>query len=361
MCNACKSIPTPTDARVEEVASRLLSTVNEAGLALMISLGHRAGLFDALASSPGVRSDQLAASAGLSERYVREWLGGMVTADVVLYDPQDQTYTLDPAYAAVLPTTAEANMSAMFQFIPVLAGVETELLGAFRRGGGVPYESFERFHEVMAEESDNTVVSCLVDQILPLAPGLIERLESGIDVLDAGCGSGHALCALAEAFPNSRFTGFDLCPEAVDAANATAKARGLTNIRLEARDLSAMNCSARFDLVTAFDIVHDQRDPAGVLRNIHAALRPGATFLMQDIRASSRLENNLEHPLGPFLYTISTMHCMTVSLAHGGAGLGTVWGEELAVEMLGDAGFRGIAVKQLPHDIMNNWYVSTRA
>jgi len=361
MCNACKTIPSPTDDRVNEVAMRLLTTINEAGLALMISLGHRAGLFDALAASPDVRSDQLAKSAGLNERYVREWLGAMVTADVVLYDPQEQTYTLDPAYALVLPKGAEANMSAMFQFVPVLAGVESELVNVFEHGGGVPYESFERFHEVMAEESDNTVVSCLTDQILPLVPGLTEKLTAGIDVLDAGCGSGHALCTLARAFPNSRFTGFDLCQEAVDAAITHATAKGLTNIRFESRDLSAMGADAQFDLVTAFDIVHDQCDPAGVLTNIRNALRPGATFLMQDIRASSKLENNLDHPIGPFLYTISTMHCLTVSLAQGGAGLGTVWGEELAVEMLSDAGFANISVNQLPHDIMNNWYVSTRA
>lgn len=361
MCNACKTIPSPTDERVNEVAMRLLTTINEAGLALMISLGHRTGLFDAMLSAPSVRSDQLAASAKLNERYVREWLGAMVTADVVLYDPQDQTYTLDPAYAMVLPKSADANMSAMFQFVPVLAGVETELVNVFKHGGGVPYESFERFHEVMAEESDNTVVACLIDQILPLAPGLTDKLTTGIDVLDAGCGSGHALCTLAEVFPNSRFTGYDLCQEAVDAASATAQTKGLTNIRFETRDLSAMGAQAQFDLVTAFDIVHDQRDPSAVLSNIHAALRPGGTFLMQDIRASSRLENNLDHPIGPFLYTISTMHCMTVSLAQNGAGLGTVWGEELAVEMLGNAGFVDTRVNQLPHDIMNNWYVSSRA
>ncbi len=361
MCNACKSIPSPTDDRVNEVAMRLLTTINEAGLALMISLGHRAGLFDAMAASPNVRSDQLAKSAALNERYVREWLGAMVTADVVLYDPQDQTYTLDPAYAMVLPKGAEANMSAMFQFVPVLAGVETELVNVFKHGGGVPYESFERFHEVMADMSDNTVVSLLTETILPFATGMNGKLEAGIDVLDAGCGRGHALCAMAKAYPNSRFTGYDLCHDTIEAANATAKAQGLTNIRFERNDLTSLGADADFDLVTAFDIVHDQRDPVAVLDNLHTALRPGGTFLMQDIRASSKLENNLDHPIGPFLYTISTMHCMTVSLAQNGAGLGTVWGEELAVEMLGAAGFQNVVVNQLPHDIMNNWYVMNRA
>src|SRR5690606_3222684 len=109
------------------------------------------------------------------------------------------------------------------------------------------------------------------------------------------------------------------------------------------------------DLVTAFDAIHDQARPAAVLANIRRALRPGGVFLMQDIRASSHLERNKDHPLGPYLYTISTMHCMSVSLATGGEGLGTVWGEEKALEMLREAGFARVELHRLPHDIMNNY------
>jgi 2-polyprenyl-3-methyl-5-hydroxy-6-metoxy-1,4-benzoquinol methylase len=134
----------------------------------------------------------------------------------------------------------------------------------------------------------------------------------------------------------------------------------LSHVRFEARDITMLDEPAGYELVTAFDVIHDQKAPADVLDNAHAALRPGGTFLMQDIRASSDLAQNADHPVGPFLYAISTMHCMTVSLAQGGEGLGTVWGEQLAVQMLQDAGFTDIRVETLDHDFMNNYYIMTK-
>ncbi len=141
---------------------------------------------------------------------------------------------------------------------------------------------------------------------------------------------------------------------------AQAQRDGLTNVRFETRDVSNLEESQKFDLITAFDAIHDQAKPDIVLREITSALRPSGTFLMQDILASSYLEKNLENPLAPFLYTISTMHCMTVSLAQGGAGLGTCWGRELAEKMLQDAGLRDIRVERLPHDEMNYYYIARK-
>jgi 2-polyprenyl-3-methyl-5-hydroxy-6-metoxy-1,4-benzoquinol methylase len=361
MCNACQ-VNAPSDHHTEEVVEQLLTALNAGALGLMISIGYRTGLFDAMASTGPATSEQLAAAANLNERYVREWLGGVTTGRITTYDAETGRYTLPDAHAALLTRAATPNnMAVAFQFFSVLGEVESKIVDAFRNGGGVPYEQFTRFHEVMADESAQTVVSGLVDMILPLAPGAIDRLEAGIDVLDIGCGSGRALCEMAERFPESRFTGYDLCEETIGAARAEAQRRGLTNIQFERRDVTCLEEHASFDLVTGFDVIHDQRAPAEVLEQVHTVLRPGGTFLMQDIRASSFVEKNLEHPLAPFLYTISTMHCMTVSLAQGGAGLGTCWGEELAVRMLDDAGFQDVQVKRLDHDIMNNWYVMRKA
>jgi ubiquinone/menaquinone biosynthesis C-methylase UbiE len=162
---------------------------------------------------------------------------------------------------------------------------------------------------------------------------------------------------LAEAFPESRFTGYDICEDAIAMARRDAEAAGCRNVRFEVRDVARLDEPERLDLITAFDAIHDQADPAAVLRAVHRALKPDGTFLMQDIDTSSHLHKNIEHPLGTFLYTISCMHCMTVSLAQGGAGLGTCWGVELAEKMLREAGFAQIAVHRLPHDAFNCFFV----
>ncbi|HUE82906.1 MAG TPA: class I SAM-dependent methyltransferase [Pyrinomonadaceae bacterium] len=212
----------------------------------------------------------------------------------------------------------------------------------------------------MAEESSQTVVAALVDSILTLAPEIIERLRAGIDVLDLGCGSGRALNLLAATFPQSRFTGYDFSEESIAAARSEAKQKGLENSRFEVKDAAALGETAQYDLVLAFDAIHDQVAPGEVLRGIAQSLRPGGIFLMQDIRTSSHVHKNLDHPLAPFLYTISCLHCMTVSLALNGDGLGACWGEEKALEMLAEVGFAIVEVKQLPHDIMNNYYIARK-
>jgi ubiquinone/menaquinone biosynthesis C-methylase UbiE len=210
---------------------------------------------------------------------------------------------------------------------------------------------------VSAEVFDET----LVQRTLPLVPGLVARLESGIEVLDVGCGSGHAINVMAKAFPKSRFTGYDFSQEGIDAGLAEASAWGLENARFDLVDVASLKDDQRFDFITAFDAIHDQAKPRQVLAGIARALRRDGVFLMVDIRASSALEENLDHPMGPMLYGVSTLHCMTVSLALDGEGLGTVWGEQKARELLREAGFAEPEVRQVEGDIINNFYVTRLA
>lgn len=342
-------------------ADRLVGMLNESTLSMMISIGHRTGLFDTMAAMAASTSEQIADQAGLQERYVREWLGAMATGRIVSYEPHDSTYHLPAEHARWLTQEhSPENIAVTHQWTSVLGYVESEVVDKFHNGGGVHYGCFHRFHEVMAADSAQTVVAALTDHILPLAPGLRDQLQSGIDVLDIGCGRGKAVCSLARHFPNSRFVGYDLCDDAIAAARSEADHEKLNNVRFAARDITQLNEPGRFDLLTAFDVIHDQKSPAEVLGQVYNAIRPGGTFLMQDIRASSYIENNMEHPIGPFLYAISTMHCMTVSLAQDGEGLGTMWGEELAVKMLNDAGFANVRIETLDHDILNNYYIMTK-
>jgi 2-polyprenyl-3-methyl-5-hydroxy-6-metoxy-1,4-benzoquinol methylase len=238
--------------------------------------------------------------------------------------------------------------------------VEEDIIECFKQGGGVPYEKFPRFHQVMAEDSGQSVLSSLNSHVLPLVPGLTEQLAKGIHVLDLGCGSGRIINQLASQYPNSQFTGMDLSPEAIGRAQDEARQRGVTNSRFVIRDLSDFHQSAEpeaYDFITTFDAIHDQAEPLNVLKGIHRTLKADGVYLMQDIRGSSHVYHDIEHPLGPMLYTVSTMHCMTVSLAQGGEGLGAMWGEEKTHEYLRNAGFRSVETTQLAHDIQNNWYV----
>jgi 2-polyprenyl-3-methyl-5-hydroxy-6-metoxy-1,4-benzoquinol methylase len=348
--------------KAEAFADQIANVLNNGALSIALSIGHRTGLFDTLATMPPATSVEIAETANLNERYVREWLGAMVTGGVITYDIESKTYQLPQEHAASLTRAASPdNMAVFAQYIPMMGQVEDPIVNCFHRGGGVPYSAYPRFHQIMAEESGQTVVAALVDMILPLVPGLPEQLESGIDVMDLGCGAGRAMNLMAKTYPNSRFTGLDMSDEAVNVALHDAKAAGLDNVTFEVVEGSTVAQTGPFDLITAFDAIHDQAKPAQVLAGIGAALRPDGIFLMQDIAGSSHVHNNADHPIGPFLYTLSMMHCMTVSLAQDGPGLGAMWGEELALEMLAEAGFDTVTVRQLPHDIQNNYFIATKS
>lgn len=142
--------------------------------------------------------------------------------------------------------------------------------------------------------------------------------------------------------------------EAIDVARAEAEEFELTNARFELLDVTTLG------VTDGYDLIHDQAHPAEVFSRVAAALRPDGLFLMEDILASSHLEENIDLPWAPFLYTVSFMHCMTVSLALGGAGLGTAWGQHQARGMLDDAGFSSVEVKVIPSDPFNYCYVATR-
>ncbi len=339
----------------------MVGMLNDAALAMMISIGHRTRLFDTMSELPPATSAEVAKSAGLDERYVREWLGAMVTGQIVRFEPATKTFTLPEDHAAMLTRDAGSdNLAVVTQFIAELGSVESKIVDCFENGGGVPYSEYHRFHEVMAEESGLSVLSSLESHVLPLVPELVAKLERGAAMLDVGCGRGLIIMRLAELYPQSHFTGIDLCHETISFAKGEVARRRLTNVTLEVHDASDFDESARpeaFDIVATFDAIHDQAKPLSVLKGIHRTLKPDGIYLMQDINGTSDLDKDREHPLGSLLYTISCMHCMTVSLAQGGEGLGAMWGEGVTRDYLNRAGFTNVETHKLDHDIQNNWYV----
>ena len=342
--------------RMDAFAERALGIINGAGLGFVLSVGHRTGLFDSMAGKAPATAAAIAEAAGLRERYVREWLNGATVGRVVDHDPEYGTYWLPPEHAAFLTRAAGVdNLAFQAQYLSMFGLVEDDIVTCFRDGGGVPYSRFPAFQALMAEESAAAYDAALVDGVLPLVPGLVERLKAGIDVADVGCGQGHAINVMASAFPGSRFTGLDLSEEAISVARAEAARLGLSNATFEVLDIAAL--TGAYDLVTGFDIVHDQARPREVLTAIHQALRPGGVFLCADIAGSSKVHENLDHPIGPWLYTVSLFHCMTVSLAYDGEGLGTMWGEDLALQYFAEAGFRVEDPRHVDGDPVNVYYV----
>jgi SAM-dependent methyltransferase len=312
-----------------------------------------------MAGLPPQDANAIARASGLSERYVREWLSAMAVGGIVTYDASSGTFQLPAEHAASLTRAAGAENFACFaQYVALLGEVEEQIVAAFRHGGGVPYSAYPRFQQVMAEDSRQVLDATLLTRTLPLIPGLPDRLREGIDVLDLGCGRGYAANLMAGEYPNSRFTGIDISVEGIATARVEADRLGRRNARFEVVDAAQFSANASYDFITTFDAIHDQAHPRKVLAAIRRALKPGGVYLMVDICASSHLGDNLEHPLAPFLYTASTMHCMTVSLAEGGEGLGTMWGEQKARELLAEAGFGDVEIRHVEGDIANSFYIA---
>ena len=333
-----------------------MQTLNDGFLALLMSVGHRTGLFDTMrglppaTSQPADRGCRQSGTSATSASGSAAWSSGGSWTTTQRLQPITCRQSTLPSWTRAAGLN---NMAFISQLVGLTGLVEGQLVECFRNGGGVPYSAYPEFQAIQAEESGPLYDTALVSTMLPLVPGIVERLEAGIDAADVGCGQGHAVNVMAQAFPNSRFVGYDFSEEGVAAGRAEAERLGLTNARFEVRDVADLGTTAQFGLVTAFDTIHDQARPLQVLRSIIDSVQPGGDFLMMDMAASSKLEENIEHPMGPLLYAASTFHCMTVSLAQGGEGLGTVWGEQTAAEYLGRAGFSEIEAKHLDGDFFH--------
>jgi 2-polyprenyl-3-methyl-5-hydroxy-6-metoxy-1,4-benzoquinol methylase len=349
------------NSKAEEFTSKMFQFLNSGMLSLMISIGYKTGLFDIIAQLKPSTSQEISQATKLNERYIREWLGAMVTGNIIEYDSLTEKYFLPKEHSAFLTRKSGIdNLAVLAQYVSLMGNVEDKIVECFRNGGGLPYSEYPKFQQLQAEETARIFDSKLTNQILPLIPEIDNRLNDGIKVLDIGCGRGHAINLMGKAFSRSEFTGCDISHEGISSAKEEAKNMGLSNVQFEIKDALLVEELGKFDLITAFDTIHDQVQPTKVLKAINASLNNDGFFLMQDIAASSKVEKNIDSLLAPTLYTISTMHCMSVSLAFDGEGLGTMWGKELAVNKLTEAGFKDIKVKNVEGDIMNYYYVSRK-
>ena len=356
----------------DDFSKKMTDILNSSALNLALALGYRLGLFEALDALDSAQSAAvIAEKAGLQPRYVEEWLGVMATGNIVEMSQDEKgqnRFYLPKAHGDLIARRAgNSNLGVYTQEIPLLTMCAMEpVLKRFRTGEGVSYDHYPQFQTFMTELADAKHRQVLVEIFLPsVADGaIIRKLQSGIRVCDLGCGQGLATILMAQAFPNSEFVGIDISENALQQAGSEAKKLDIDNLKFFDRDAATLEDSQTFrnafDYVTAFDAIHDQTRPLKVLKGVNTILKPGGLFSMVDIAAATNLADNLNHPMGPFLYTVSLMHCMPVGLVDGGPGLGMMWGREKAVDMLQKAGFDQIQVLEIPHDPFNFHYLCTK-
>jgi SAM-dependent methyltransferase len=336
------------DAPMATFGARLLDLLTGHALTMMINLGHRTGLFDAAAQGPATCAE-LAARAGLTERYVREWLGAMVTGEIMEYAPATGHYTLPAEHAEFLTGARARNVGPTALMLGSLDSVLPSVAAGFRSGAGVDYAEYAAATEGRMGGSWRHIYDeQLVDGFVGGVPGLTDRLRAGARVLDLGCGTGHAIAVLATAFPAAECVGLDIAPEAIAAAEAERGELQLTNARFLVGDAADPLPAGPYDVVFAFDAIHDQQRADVVLGRVRDALAPDGVFVMVDAKFASAVEENAGNPYAPMSYAISTMFCVPSTLARGGVALGAMWGTDTARRMLADAGFTEVTVLDSP-------------
>ncbi len=304
----------------------------------LLAVADRSGLNAYLGEHPSGKAADIAEGAGLDPRYVTEILSGLAAAGVVEYDPTTTTFTLPPEHALFLASDASPYfMGGWLDMLPSIMSQVEGVANATVHGGGVGFEEFGGTI-IRGIDRGNTPSqkAFLTSKWLPAIPGMLEQLEKGIRVADIGSGSGMAAILMAQAYPNSEFFGYDVSGDSVTVARS--RSEDIPNVEFHPYTAEDIPTDPGFDLITSFDVIHDLADPMSGLKRIREALKPTGSYLMMEPNASSHLENNLDDR-GAMLYGVSALHCMTQSLAQNGAGLGAAWGEEMAREYAGEAGF----------------------
>ncbi len=328
-------------------------------VSLMIHLGDRLGLYQAMSGRGVMTAAQLATVTGLQERWLLEWLRGQAAAGLIGTD-DGEAFELSAEGVAVLADSRQSLWFAAGAFTGGAAApdVVERLAGAFRSGIGLSYDDLgPAAAEAVERMTEPWTRLALVPLVLPALDGLVDRLHAGALVADVGCGSGVAVCAMAAAFPGSRFEGVDPSDHAVSRARSKAADLGLENAIFRAAGAEDLPDDNRYDFVTTLDCLHDMPRPAESVAAIRRAIQPDGTWLIKDIRSGSAWHDNLRNPVLAMMYGLSVTSCMSSGLSEpGGAGLGTLGlHPELLKRMCREAGFSRFAQHDF-EDPVNLYY-----
>lgn len=326
----------------------------------MVYLGDRLGLYDAMAGGEALASEELASRTGLSERWLREWLHQQGAAGILEHRGEGRFVLRAEGAAVLADETHPAFGAGFFAHFPQTMAVAERLPEAFATGVGLPYDAFGAEGAVGVERGFAPWFrSLLVPMALPRIPGLVERLESGVQVADVGCGSGVAMIEMARAFPRSRFHGYELSRHAIERGEANAEEAGVENVDFHHVDREPLPEDERFAFVTTFDCLHDMTRPGETIARIRRAIAPEGLWLVADIKCYGSYEENVsENPMAAMMYGTSVMTCMSSALSEpGGAGLGTLGlHPELLRELVTAAGFRELEAIDFGHPV-NAFYL----
>ena len=290
----------------------------------MCVLGDRLGLFKDLAAHGPATSAEFAARTGIVERMGREWLSQMACAEYLKYDPADQRFSLPPAHAPILAEEGGPGfMGGMYQSLQsVENGLFGKLLHAFREGGGVAYSEYDdNYWEGLDRFSISNLKRSLVQYIIPAMPEVLVALERGALVADVGCGRGGVLQILAQAFPNSRFVGYDAHAPNIATAQKKAESAGMSDrVRYICLDASK-GLPEPYDIILSFDVLHHATDVVAFLRTIRASLTPGGIYVCQEAMCADTLEGNMG-PGGAMLYVSGVLVCVPQVLSESSEAVG---------------------------------------
>jgi len=324
--------------RIEAFLDRFVGYASGATTIALLAVADRCGLLGWLGEHQGGTVEEIAEGAGLQDRYVREILSGLAAAGALEYDPEDEVFGLPPEHALLLSDESSPYfMGGWMDMVPAAMNQLDGIAHAARHGGGVGFEEFGKGMIRGVDRGNGPSQRVfLTSRWLAAVPGLVGRLESGIRVADAGCGVGTAAILMAGSYPASEVVGFDVSPKSL--ALARSRSQDLDNVSFAEHSVEAIPIEPPYGLVTAFDVIHDLVDPLAGMSRIRESLSDDGVFLMMEPNVSSHLEDNLSDR-GALIYGISTLHCMTQSLARDGAGLGAAWGRERAEDYASRAGF----------------------
>ena len=331
--------------KLNEFVGKMLGDLGGAFSVPTVRLGFRLGLFEALDKGGAATAGQLAERAGgLTERYVREWALAQAANGYVDYDPVAETFSLSPEQAMVFATTdSPVYLAGAFDLAAAMIEGEPKVENAFRTGNGVRWgDSAGCLFCATGAFFRPGYVNNIVQNWLPALEGVEDKLKAGAKVADIGCGVGFSTLLMAKAFPNSRFVGFDFHEPSVEEARQHAKAHGLSDrVSFEAASVKEI-ADTGFDLVTAFDCLHDMGDPRGCARHMRQILKDDGTWMIVEPIAGDRPADNL-NPVGRLYYNASTMICVPTSLDQEvGEALGAQAGEAQLSEVIRQGGFTRI-------------------